>query len=79
MAPAQQASVPNASIDTKHEDMIVSGKPAGARCGAPPMRAGGCPPARLTGAQGGASPAGSPRTRTASEMWVQTLPQREPQ
>ena len=56
MAPAQQASVPNASIDTKHEDMIVSGRPAGARCGAPPMRAGGCPPARLTGAPGRREP-----------------------
>jgi hypothetical protein len=38
MAPAQQATVPNASIDTKHEDMIVSGLKPRVRRGAPAPR-----------------------------------------
>jgi hypothetical protein len=38
MAPAQQATVPNASIDTKHEDMIVSGLNPRVRRGAPAPR-----------------------------------------
>jgi hypothetical protein len=42
IAPAQQATVPNASIDTKHEDMIVSGlnHPARRGASAPRVRAG---------------------------------------